>query len=66
MTDDIIEVKETVQDGKNYVIAYSLREQKRSNDLKEAFLFTLWVVIGLLIVLYAKLDAMNVVSKLVG
>lgn len=66
MTDDIIEVKETVQDGKNYVIAYSLREQKRSNDLKETFLFTLWVVIGLLAMLYAKLDAMNVISRLLG
>lgn len=44
MTDDIIEVKETVHDGKNYVIAYSLREQKRSNDLKEAF----YLLFGLL------------------
>lgn len=64
MTDDIIEVKETVHDGKSYVIAYSLREQKRSNDLKEAFLWTLWIVIGLLFMLYAKLDALNVLSKL--
>jgi hypothetical protein len=55
-----------VHNGKSYVIAYSLREQKRANDLKEAFLYTLWIIIGLLVALYAKLDAMNVISKLVG
>jgi len=66
MNDDIIEVKETVHDGKSYVIAYSLKEQRRSNNLKELFLWTVWIIIILLIALYIKLDSMNVINRILG
>lgn len=65
--DDIVEM-EAKSGSKEYVVAYSVREQKRANDLSEKWLFTMRVIFALLIILsialYLKLDAMNVLTKI--
>ena len=65
---DIVEMDAKSSD-KEYVVAYSVREQKRANDLSEKWLLTMQIIFVVLVILvialYLKLDSMNVLSRLV-
>jgi len=66
--EDIVEM-DAKSGTKEYVVAYSVREQKRANDLSENWLRTVQMIFVLLVImviaLYLKLDSLNVLSRLV-
>lgn len=67
--DDIVEM-DAKSGSREYVVAYSVREQKRANDLSEKWLRTIQVIFILVVIiamaLYLKLDALNIATKLVS